>query len=262
MKPLEVGGGRSPERPPRAGARSDSLPDFLRRFEPFQGFADRKISPPPHSPGRRGGRDVAESFRFSETVDAVASASSESGRIWRDSNSVSFIFNGLQGGKFCSLPAGAASPTLGPRRRAREAEHSGDRARPCDVRPRARSRSRGLATCDRGPRAFAPRSRRLRDMRRREFRGSMTGADFVIGGRTKRITRPPDFQKRKSCDEATQGPRGGPWVAAPAMPGELASLFLGLALRKIFSRECVRPFIPESNYLTPRLSRNSHNSWG
>ena len=59
------------------------------------------------------------------------------GRIWRDSNSVSFVFKGLQGGKVSLPPSRRRAPDVWIVALAK-AEHSGDRARPCDVPPRAR----------------------------------------------------------------------------------------------------------------------------
>jgi hypothetical protein len=94
--------GVPPERPLES-ARGATAARFLRHFERFQGFADRKISPPPI-------RWAADFPRTTPRMNArleprlacekvVLSASLERGRIWRDSNSVLFVFNGLQGGK-------------------------------------------------------------------------------------------------------------------------------------------------------------------
>jgi hypothetical protein len=114
---------------------------FFRRFEPFQAVADRKISPPlirqPADFPRTAPRTDAVSQLLSDRRDGRCTGVLRTGRIWRYSNSVSFVFKGLRGGNFRPFPAGAAIPTLGPLRRAREGGHSGDRARRCDGGPRS-----------------------------------------------------------------------------------------------------------------------------
>jgi len=158
--PLNAGSSRREERRP---AR------FLPHFEPFQGVADRKISlpafaaPPISRERRRGWTRRRDSFRFGETVAAVASVSSERGRIWPDSNSVSFVFKGLQGGKF-SLPPS--------RRRAPDAWTAASRSRRRAFRrPRAAVRrpaegallgGAASAICESRPRAVDDSARRRR----------------------------------------------------------------------------------------------------
>jgi len=123
MKPLESDAA-FPRTPARAGARSDSQPDSFAVSSLFKGLRVGKFrrpasaGPPVSRELRRGWTRHRDSFWFGETVAAVASASSERGRTWRDSNSVSFVFNGLQGGKFLLPPSGRREPTLGPLHRA------------------------------------------------------------------------------------------------------------------------------------------------
>jgi hypothetical protein len=181
--PLNVGSSRREERQPTR---------FLRRFEPFQRFADRKISPP-----RTAGPPVFP--RTTPWMDAAW-------RVRRDGRRlcVGFLNGGGFGGtpirfyffsrvcreeNFCTLPGGAALPTLGPLRRARAAEHSGDCARPCDVRPRAHG------SIARPPRpatnALARSTTSAR--RRRACGGGISGKAWprrilVIESRTKSIT--------------------------------------------------------------------------
>ena len=105
-------------------------------------------------------------------------------------------------------PTGAASPTLRPLRRAREAEHSGDRARPWDVRPRARSvaRPRRSATA-----ALTRSTPRLAggglDMRRRDFRESLATADSRHRRSNEENSTIPDFQKQNLASFEGRSPQ-------------------------------------------------------
>ena len=190
MKPLESDAA-SPER-----RREERRPArFLRRFEPFQGVTDRKISPPRI-------RRPTDFPRTTPRTDGVATPFDPARRTLRrrPPNGRGFgeipirvrLFSRVCGEeKFRSVPA-AASPTLGPLRRARDGEHSGDRARPCEVGPRGacvlgRAAS---AICDRRPRAMndSARQRRTR-VRQRGFWESMATAVLFIGDRRKRIAQ-------------------------------------------------------------------------
>jgi hypothetical protein len=146
--------------------------------------------------------------------------------IWRDSNSVSFVFNGLQGGKVSSLQAGPASPTLGPPRPAGEAEHSETaRGRAMTDRERAAGCA-ASAICDSRPRAFDGLARRRADRGRRDFWESMATADSrYLGVRTKRIAWLQIFRNRfslirksdrgcafgSSCHSVKRHPELTPW---------------------------------------------------
>jgi hypothetical protein len=185
-----------------AGARSDSLRDSFAISSVFNGlrigkFRGPRILRPADFPRRGGWTRGRDSFWFGDTVAAVASAFSERERIRRVSNSVSFDFNGLQGGKF-SLPAGR--PALGPLRRAREAGPAGDRARPCGVRPRAR--------CSVAPPRRSAAAALARSTPRLAGGGQTCGGGIserawpwrilVIGGRTKRVARLRIFRNKIS----------------------------------------------------------------
>ncbi len=139
----------------------------------------------------RGRTRRRDSFRSDETVAALHR---------RPSNGVGFggipirfcLFSAVcREEKFPSLPNGAAGPTVGPLRRAREGEHSGDRARRTLSDGERAARSRDLADLRQPP----SRGRRL-DL---PASGTTSGGGvsgrawprriLVIGGRRKRVAR-------------------------------------------------------------------------
>jgi hypothetical protein len=174
------------QRPKRLGSKDRRSADYVAAWDLRNLFRHPASAAPPISRDRRRGwtrpRDF---FRFGETVARRCHR-----RPPNEDDSAGFQFDFVcfqwfaRRKSFPPLPARAASPALGPLRRAREGEHSGNRVPPCDVRPRA---SGAIARPRRSPRADDDSA-----CRRSTSGGGVSGRAWprrilVIGGRTRRV---------------------------------------------------------------------------
>jgi hypothetical protein len=92
------------QRPKRLGSKDRRSADYAAAWDLRNLFRHPASAAPPISRDRRRGWTRATSFGSARRLPAVSIGVLRTRRIQRDSNSISFVFNGLQGGKV-SLPS-------------------------------------------------------------------------------------------------------------------------------------------------------------